>query len=283
MKSLTLTVFDCEIRIDCFDRNIKSLLLANYGCFKRALKSAVLHYYIDREPKSGRIVIVRNGFAPIVGSDDREFLFLFEKDMTIQLQKRRRDLYFLHAAALEFADKAVLLVAPSGGGKSTTTWGLLQHHGFRYLSDELAPIKLDGMEVLPYPHALCLKHHPPMPYRVPDLTLYTSRTMHIPAELLPGKIGNGPTPLAAIFFLHLSRQPRAPIIEPIGDAESAARLYANALNSLAHRGEGLDAAIEIARSNFCFQLTLGDLSATCALMKNTLRAIFDNRITDLAP
>jgi hypothetical protein len=50
--------------------------------------------------------------------DDGELLYIVEKDLTIELQKLRRDLYFLHAAALAIAQNAFLLVAPSGGGKS---------------------------------------------------------------------------------------------------------------------------------------------------------------------
>jgi hypothetical protein len=272
MKPLELAIFECGIRINCSDRHIESLLLANYGCFKRALKKPALNYYIDRDTATGRTVIIKNGFAPMIGSEDGEFLFLIEKEMTIELQKRRPDLYFIHAAALECAGKVVLLVAPSRGGKSTTAWGLL-HHGFRYLSDELAPIKLDSMEVLPYPHAICLKHQPPMPYRLPDRTLYATKTIHVPTASLPGEIVNKPTSLAAIFFLQLRQQPCVPGIERIGNAESAARLYANALNSLAHKGEGLDAVIAIAKNTLCFQLTVGDLSPTCALIKTTLQSL----------
>ena len=214
----------------------------------------------------------------MVASDDGEFLFLFEKDMTIELQKIRRDLYFIHSAALEFSGKAFLLVAPSGGGKSTTTWGLL-HYGFGYLSDELAPVRLDSMEVQPYPHAICLKKKPPKPYFLPDHTLYTSRTMHVPAKFLPGEIGRGPTPLVAIFFLRQSPESSAPTIEPITKAEAAARLFANALNALAHKGEGLDGVIKIARNTLCFELTIGDLAATCELVKNTSQGLSGKQIT----
>lgn len=280
MKPIELAVFDCGIRIDCVDSRAESLLVANYGWFKRGPKDPQLHYYIDREPTSHRVVIVRDGVAPMVASDDGEFLFLFEKDMTIELQKIRRDLYFIHSAALEFSGKAFLLVAPSGGGKSTTTWGLL-HHGFRYLSDELAPVRLEAMEVYPYPHAICLKQKPPKPYLLPDRTLYTSRSMHVPTEFLPGEVGARPTPLAAIFFLQLGLQSSAPGVEPIGKAEAAAHLFANSLNPLAHKGEGLDGVIELAKNNRCFQLTIGDYSATCALVKDTLQDLSDGQITGL--
>jgi hypothetical protein len=208
--------------------------------------------------------------------DDGEFLFQFEKDMTVQLQKLRHELYFLHGAALEFAGRSILLVAASGVGKSTTTWGLL-HHGFRYLSDELAPVRLESMEVYPYPHAICFKKAPPKPYYLPDRTIYTSRTMHVPAEILPGETTNDPIPLVAIFFLRQSCL-SAPTVKSITKGEAAARLFANALNALAHEGDGIDGAIEIARRSLCFELAIGDPFATCALVKNTLQDLHDNRI-----
>jgi len=213
-----------------------------------------------------------------VSRDHGEFLFQFEKDMTIELQKIRRDLYFLHAAALEFDGQSILLVAASGVGKSTTTWGLL-HHGFRYLSDELAPVSLERMEVYPYPQAICFKKEPSRPYLLPHRTIYTSRTKHVPTELLPSEAAIEPGALTAIFLLRQSSLSSAPTIRPITKGEAAARLYANALNALAHYGHGLDGAIEIAKRNFCFELTIGDLHATCALLKNTLQDLPDNRIT----
>jgi hypothetical protein len=277
MKPIELAVFDCDIRIDCVDSREESLLQANYGWFKRGIKDPQLHYYIGREPTSHRVLITRDGLEPMAASNDGELLFLFEKDMTIELQKIRRDLYFLHAAALEFAGRSILLVAASGGGKSTTSWGLL-HHGFRYLSDELGPVRLESMEVYPYPHAICFKKEPPKPYFLPHRTIYTSRTMHVPAGLLPSEVASEPAPLIAIFFLRQSSMSSAPTIEPITKGKAAALLFANALNALAHEGDGIDGAIEIARRNVCFELTSGDLPATCALVKSTLQDLPDNRI-----
>jgi len=53
------------------------------------------------------------------------------------------------------------------------------------------------------------------------------------------------TRLTAIFFLRRNPAASAPSARPIRAAEAAARLYANSLNQLAHRGDGLDAAIRI--------------------------------------
>jgi hypothetical protein len=188
------------------------------------------------------------------------------------LQRLRRDLYFIHAAALEFAGKAYMLVAPSGSGKSTTTWALL-HHGFQYLSDELGPIDLKTLEVYPYPHALCLKNAPPTSYPLPARVLRTSRTLHISPRNLPCGVSTSPFPLAAIFFLQYDPEACAPAVQPLNKAEAGVRLFANALNPLAHPGDGLDGAIKIATESACFKLTTADLSSTCQLVLTTIAGL----------
>jgi hypothetical protein len=46
----------------------------------------------------------------------------------------------------------------------------------------------------------------------------------------------------------------------VSAAEAAARLYANALNQLAHAGDGLGAAIEIVNAARCYSLKRAELS-----------------------
>ncbi|MGE5305797.1 MAG: hypothetical protein ACM3TN_20995 [Alphaproteobacteria bacterium] len=210
-----------------------------------------------------------------MAADDGEFLFLFEKDLTIELQKLRRDLYFVHAAALGVSDRAFMLVAASGKGKSTTTWALL-HHGFRYFSDELGPLNLDTMEVQPYPHAICLKHNPPSPYCLPYQALRTSSTMHIPIPHLPTGAISKARPVTAIFFLEYCPGRNAPSLRHLRSAESTARLFANALNPLAHPEDGLAGAVAIAENVACFCLASGELSLTCELIARTLESTAAN-------
>jgi hypothetical protein len=56
-------------------------------------------------------------------------------------------------------------------------------------------------------------------------------------------------------------------------AEAAARLFAHALNPLAHTEEGLDGAIAIATRCCCFALHTADLPATCTLVIRTLQEL----------
>jgi hypothetical protein len=225
-----------------------------------------LEYSIQTSRREPRFRITRKGRNPLLAKDNGDLLYLVEKDLTVELQKLRRDLYFLHAAALAFRQHAVLLVAPSGGGKSTTTWGLL-HHGFSYLSDELSPVDLNTMRIHSYPHAICLKREPPCAYPLPAHTLRTSRTLHVPVGELTVPWGF----LRSIFFLDFCTETKRPVMHELSSGEAAARLYGQALNPLAHVDEGLLGAVEIAQSVPCVRVRFADLRQTCELIKARLQ------------
>jgi hypothetical protein len=272
MNIIELSVLDCDVRVECLDRQAESLLNSNYGWFKQPVEDTQITYRITREGPAGGRRIARNGACPELARDDGDFLYIFEKDMTIETQKLRPDLYFVHAAVLELDGRALALVAPSGSGKSTTSWGLL-HHGFKYLSDELAPVLLTAMEVHPFPHALCLKTVPPDEYPLPKETIFTTRTAHVPTQFLPCKTTMDSIPLVAIFFVRFVGEISEPVLKPIGKAEAAARLFTNALNPLAHTGDGLDGAIEIVSKIHCFELLSSNLKPTCELIKSTFLSV----------
>jgi hypothetical protein len=227
-----------------------------------------LDYTVERGTPSS--TLVRSGGPSLGWSDADDLLFLLEKGITVEVQKRRSDLYFLHSAALEWKGKACLLAADSGGGKSTTTWALL-HHGFRYLSDELSAIDLRSMQVFPYPHALCLKHPPP-DYPLPAETINLGRTLHVPVHALPAEAIEEPLPLGAVFLVKYRPDLSEPHLHPISAAEAGARLYLTALNALSHPHRGLDAAICIAERVPCFAIESAGLPATCALIRSALGA-----------
>jgi hypothetical protein len=262
------------VTVACETGETGALLAAVYGAFaspeEPSSPAPGLAYKLG-PGAAGGFTLRREAEEPLHAANDGLLLFHFEKDLVVELQKRRPDLYFLHAAALERDGRAVLLVAESGAGKSTTTWGLL-HHGFRYASDELAPIDLTSGLVLGFPHALCLKADPPASFPLPPGTLRTSRSRHVSVGLLPAALAPTPLPLDAVVFLRYRPDLDRPAIRPMGAAEATARLYVQALNPLAHPGDGLDAAIAIAGRARCFGLETAALDATCALVVSTLFA-----------
>lgn len=266
-NTLSLRTLDVNVSIRCPEARTRALLRAHYGWMQQSPDTADLAYTVARP--DGRFLLEGDRAQPAEASDPGELLLRLDQDLIIQLQKRRPDLYFVHAGVLDYAGKALLLVAPSGGGKSTTTWALV-HHGFRYLSDELGPIDLRTVKVHPYPRAIALKSRPPRSYPLPGGTLASSRGFHVAAAAMSGGIRTTAAPVGAVFFLRYAPHASAPSIERINTAQASARLYANVLNALAHPEDGLDGAIRIARRAACFELTSGDLTATCALVQATL-------------
>ncbi len=65
-------------------------------------------------------------------------------------------LFQIHAGVLERNGSCLLLPAIAGSGKTSLTAGLM-HAGWRYLSDETAPIASDTLRVRPVPLALASK------------------------------------------------------------------------------------------------------------------------------
>jgi len=268
---LSFDFFGIEVEVATADPDCKKLLSGNYSLFETRAKNPTLTYSVHK-CSDGAFEISRGADYSLLALDDGDLLFQLEKEITIEIQKLRPDLYFLHAAALDYDGLGLMLVANSGGGKSTTAWAL-SHHGFRYLSDELAPIDLRTLEIFPYHHALGLKNLPPSSYRLPRETIRTSRTVHVPVEALPGGSQGVPTCLAAIFFVSYRPDQEFPRAMPISRTEAAARLFANALNPLAHPGEGLDGVLEIAARSSSFELVTSDLTQTCAVVKQRMESL----------
>jgi len=264
MAALQLEVLDCGVVIECIDDYAQALLQNIYRCFRRSLRQTKIDYQITLGLFDS-LLIGRHGGCAEIATSSGDFISKFDKDLIIETQKLRPDLYFVHAAVVGFHDHAIALVAPSGFGKSTTTWGLL-HHGFRYLSDEIAPIDPKTARVLPFPRALCLKKNPPASYPLPLDAVATGRTIHIPTGALPSGTITEPLSLDSIFFLCFIGEGQPPLLTRIGAADATVRLCTNALNPLAHQECGLDEAMAIVGNARCYELLAGDLHSTCELI-----------------
>jgi hypothetical protein len=57
-------------------------------------------------------------------------------------------------------------------------------------------------------------------------------------------------------------------VRPISAAEAGARLYANALNLLAHADRGLAPVLTLARAVPCYAVSTANLRQTCCLLRS---------------
>lgn len=257
------------MKIECAGAPAREAIEAIYAPFLCRRRRAA-HFACRIEPASGeRGYIYRRGRTRHLAQTLADLLFLLDKDLTIALQRQRRDLYFVHAGVVSVRRSAVAFVAPSGTGKSTTVWALLGE-GFRYVSDELMPLDIETRRVQPYPRALCFKTLPLDAPSLPKRTIDVGRLRYIPIGARARARPHSSLSLRAIFFLERTETGGRPKLEPVAVAEAGARLYANALNALAHPHLGLDAALLIARRARCYRLQLGGRAATVAAVQSVL-------------
>jgi hypothetical protein len=271
---LSFLILGQRIQFECLDLSLRRLVFANFGMMATAgdWNPSDLHYRGTSGHVAGSFSLIRDGQAPLDAADACDFLYLLEKDITVELQRRRSNLFFLHSAAIDWRGKACLFAAEPGSGKSTTTWAML-HHEFRYLSDELSPIDLETMQVFPYPHALCLKQRPPQSYPLPLEAIDLGRTIHVPPQALPAGTISESRPLGAVFLVKYHPELATPEMRQISPAEASARLYANTLNALAHDNRGLDAVVRIAEHVPCFIVSSAELRATAMMIRSTIEQV----------
>lgn len=270
-STLFFKLFDRVIRVDCASERAAFLLNSVYAEFRCSEQNAHLSFGVS-EPQQGLFKLSPPNEDAVVAEDEADFIFYFEKELTLALEKARADLFFIHGAVLHRNGKTIGLIAPSGNGKSTTAWALL-HHGFDYLSDELIPVELETMTVMPYPHALCVKKDPPAPYSLPDGALRLGWTIQVPTRTLPAPVHKTPVQLTHLLFVRYDPAASAPSLTPVPTGQAALHIYTNGLNQLAHQNGGLPAAARIAERTQAFNLVTADLEASAKFVIEQLDAI----------
>ena len=268
---LHFSVLGSNFSLACTTEHFRELAAQNYSTCLTEVSTPPPFFNLDSDSE-GQLTLTSSRSAVIwdsrtnAGGDDYHFLYALEKELTLELQRLHSQLYFVHAAVVERDGRCLLIAAESGTGKSTLTFAL-QSRGWRYLSDELAPIGIPQCSVWPYRHALCLKSLPPEPYALLPPHIATDRTLHVPADRLNSITSDEPQPLGGLVFLQRDETIRAPSIREISTAEATTRLYGNTLNALAHPNAGLDAAATIADSMPAWHLEVGDLDRSCELLE----------------
>ena len=268
-----LRVLSCDIAVRCGDEASSGLLRECYSAFLLPAETEflpALSYDVSLAGDANGWML-RCAETVVHCQDSYGLIFEFEKDMTERVQLLRADLFFVHGAALSVAERCVIISGESGSGKSSLAW-FMSHNGFDYLSDELSPIDPAVLQVVPYPHALCLKNQPLSDPALPDSTQYTEVTLHVPAYELPIRALDRPCPLSLLIFIDGSLSGRDLLVRAIGSAESAARLYSNGLNQLSHQGDGLPIVVEMTAGVSSYLMSGGTVEERA----QAIRDLFDS-------
>jgi hypothetical protein len=188
------------------------------------------------------------------------FLDYLKHDVLLQFIKARPDLLWVHAAAVERDGSALLIVAPSGQGKSTLAT-LLCEAGWRLLSDDGAPIRMDVDVVIPFPQSALRRKYPRREFSEEKRGYFEKEEVPLPDTALYLR----PAPIKAVVF-PLFRNDAAPELELLSPGIAALDLLRNCYNFTDHKEAAVARTARLAASIPMYRLSYGAGRAAASLL-----------------
>ena len=154
----------------------------------------------------GEITVSKIGDQYVVRSEDTEAfrgpalrttLYVVKRDILSRFVHSRPDLLWVHAGAVERADRSLLIAGEPGRGKSTLVT-LLCKLGWSFLTDDSAPIRLVSREIVPFPQMPHRRIHPGRHLAPDEFGMLEREDVEIPTE----GVRRTPAVIGALVFPH---------------------------------------------------------------------------------
>jgi hypothetical protein len=173
-------------------------------------------------------------------------------DVAFHLILSRPDLLWLHAGAVAYQGKVLILSGASGRGKSTLVANLCAH-GWTYLADDIIPVDPDSGKVYPFPQTPMVRvnggREVPR-HRLPELK-------KTEVSLKPAIVCQAALPIGAVVFPEYGAQ-SWPQLAPCSPATGAVGLIEHNLNFVHHYEAAVDYICELVKRIPAFQLSFKD-------------------------
>lgn len=216
----------------------------------------------------GRVDLLRrgNGFV-LKGKKEVDYAAPLERvfesikqEVLLQFILARQDLMWIHAGAVQAGEKALLFAGPSGNGKSTMVTALSER-GWKFLSDDIAPIRMDANEVLPFPQTPRRRIHPRR-----ELPLEAIGILDREAVLIePERIQRRAVAIGAIIF-PVYRGGASAELERVAAGEAAFKLIRDCTNFADHKAAAVGRAVEMARTIPIYGLNFSNGPSAASLL-----------------
>ncbi len=158
------------------------------------------HLFTFNQDESGYLTLIESGELAAADTVPEYFFQYFNGLVRTAVAERAVDRLFIHAGAVGWNGKAILLPGTSFVGKSTLVAELVRN-GAIYYSDDYAIFDLDG-KMHPFPRTLSMREDNA------DHTRY-----ELSPEELGGTVGTKPIPVGAILFTeYMPEAPWEPVI-----------------------------------------------------------------------
>ncbi len=182
------------------------------------------------------------------------------RDLLERFMRANRHLSWLHAGVVHKEGRALILAGSPAQGKSTLATRLVRS-GWRFMSDEMAPIEPGSDLVLAYPRT-------PVPRMDPGREIKAEATIMLQREtcVLPAAaIHLFPTSIAAFVFPKFAYGTGA-TVTAIGPGETALELAANCVSFLDDSGSAVSRIAGMARRLPGYVLNYGNAVGAAGLL-----------------
>jgi len=216
--------------------------------------------------------VYANGKAALQSDTLSKALDYVEWSITTRILHTHSHFLQIHAAALVFGERALVISGPPGSGKSSLALSLLLQ-GWGFLSDEIVFLDPSSYRIFSFPRNLhvsseTLRHFPTLErgYEVCSSTDASGKS-RIDAALIPGSVVmTSALPWSLVFPDH--RPDYITALTPLGKTASLALLTAQTINLGEFGMRGLEALSHFVGTCDSYTLTSSDLiSASRALSR----------------
>ena len=189
---------------------------------------------------------------------------LFEWGLNWSICAHCHQYVVVHAAVIAREDRAMILPAPPGSGKSTLC-AALAARGWRLLSDELTLIDIEAGVIVPIPRPISLKNasiatiarfwpEAPMGAIVPDTLKGSVAHVQPPAQSVRSSAERA---VPAWIVVPRYRPAAAAELAPLGRSAAFMQLADNAFNYSTHGRRGFERLADVVDRSRCFEFTYG--------------------------
>jgi hypothetical protein len=218
------------------------------------------------EDNPGRFRLLRNARVVLESLDLEELAPALDWAISnLTLERLGRRYLLLHAGAVAFAGRGLLLPAASGSGKTTLVAGLLAA-GSGYLSDEVAVLSPDTLQLHPFPRSLCVKStgRTALSRLYPALAEMSARR-RLGGEavwyLQPNADAWQRAPAAVRWVVAPRYLPGARTeLRPMARSAMLAILLEQSFSVPAHGARGVTRLADLLQRSACYSLTVGSLA-----------------------